>query len=305
MQETTIAPRAAAELVLSPTNWLDETSKLRTCCDLRLSISQFTTRRWNMRDDLVQFARQGVCGIGLWRLKMEECGEEQALELLKQSGLRATSLSFAGGFAGANGMKFKEALKDAARSVKLARLAGSDVLIVTSGDRGAHTSKHAVRNTRHALLKLGDYAARYGVQIALMPLRKAGSRHLSMVHTLDQGLEVLGRVNHPFVKLAFNTFHLGDTPKLLERIPEIAPHVASVHLSDYVPGASLYEQRCPGDGKVRLPEIVRAFDQAGYRGAYELNVWSERLWVSDYNSLLAGSVRYLHEQVLQPTVSDS
>lgn len=305
MTETT-APASAAELVLSTTNWLDESSKLRTCCDLRLSINQFTTRRWTMRDDLVQFARLGVCGIGLWRWKMEDPGLLQSLDFLKKSGLRPTSLSFAGGFAGANGMKFKEALKDAARSVKLAHKAGAPVLIVTTGDRGDHTRKHAMRNTRHALLKLADYSAKYGVQIALMPMREAGSRHLSMISTLDESMEVLGRVNHPFLKLAFHTFHLGDTPNLMSRIPEVAPHVASVHISDLAAGQdSLYEQKRPGEGQLNLPQIVRAFDAAGYNGKYELNIWSERVWKSDYSSVLAGCVRYLHEQVLQPTAPTS
>lgn len=298
-------PPAAAKLVLSPTSWLDEACRLRTCCDLRLSISQFTTRRWNMRDDLVQFPRLGVCGIGLWRWKMEDCGELQALELLKMSGLKATSLSFAGGFAGANGMKFREALKDGARAVKLAHHAGARVLVVTSGDRGAHTRKHATRNTRHALLKLGDYAAKYGVQLALMPMRCAGTQHLSMISTLDQGLDVIGRVNHPFVKLAFHSFHLGDTPHLIERIPQIAPDIASVHLSDMGESESAYDQMRPGHGNLAIPQLVQAFDTAGYRGAYELNIWSERLWKSDYSSVLAESVRYLHEQVLQPTTSAS
>jgi sugar phosphate isomerase/epimerase len=254
-----------------------------------------------MRADLVQFPRLGVCGIGLARPKMEALGYTRSLEFLRKSGLKPTSLSFAGGFAGANGMSFKEALKDAGRAVQLARMAGTDVLIVTTGDRGDHTVKHAMRNSRHALLKLADYAARFGIKIALMPMRERGTRNLSMCSTLDEGLEVLGRVNHPFLKLAFHTFHLGETPDLISRIPEIAPHVASVHISDIGhQEADVYQQKQPGDGSLNLPKIVQAFDKAGYHGAYELNIWSERLWKSDYSTMLAGCVRYLHEQVLQP-----
>ncbi len=234
---------------------------------------------------------------------MEDLGKRKSLDFLEKSGLRPTSLSMAGGFAGANGMTFKEATKDAARAVKLAHRAGASVLVVTTGDRGDHTQSHALRNTRHALLKLADYAARYGVQIALMPMRASDSRQLSMISTLDEGLEIVGRVNHQFLKLAFHTFHLGDTPNLVSRIKEAAPHVALVQISDLPnPEASLYEQAKPGNGSLPLAEIVQAFDAGGYRGAYELNIWSERLWKSDYHSMLAGCVRYLHEQVLQPTI---
>ena len=141
MPQTTAS---SPQLVLSSTSWLDGSNTLRKFCDTRLSINQQTTRRWNLRDDLMQFPQLGVCGIGLWRWKLDEYEEEQAIQQIRRSGLRPTSLSFAGGFAGFNGMTTRESLQDAAAAIRLARRAGCKVLLVTTGERGDHVRPHVI-----------------------------------------------------------------------------------------------------------------------------------------------------------------
>ncbi len=297
----TIAPAAVPKLKLSSTSWIDQANTHRTHCNTRLAISQFTTHRWTLKTDLRQFPQLGVSGIGLWRNKIEEHSEGRVLQLLRNSGVRATSLSFAGGFAGANGLTFEEALKDGARCVQFAKRAGCPLVLLATGDRGEHTRSHAIKSTLLAIRRLAEFAAERGVRLAIMPMRKHQYRHLSMVSTLDHTLDMIRLVNHPAFGMAFHTYHLGDTPALLDRIPEIADKVFSVHISDLAPSAHAYDQRCPGQGILPLAEIVAAFDKAGYRDAYELNVWSERSWQADYNTVLADCVRYLHENVMLPT----
>ncbi len=297
----TIAPAAVPKLLLSPTSWVDQSNQLRTFCDTRLSINQFTTRRWTMRDDLVQFSRLGVGGIGLWRLKLEESGT-RAVEDLAESRLKPTSLSFAGGFIGANGMTFKESILDGARCIKLAERVKCPLVLVATGDRGEHVVGHALKSTVKALRRLSDFAASRDVRLAFMPMRKQ-YRHLSMISSLDQALELVRVVDHDAFGLAFHTYHLGDSENVIERIPQFVDRVFSVQIADRKTDNSMraYRQKCPGAGSLPLKSIVDAFDSAGYRGAYELNVWSERLWQSDYSRVLAACVRYLHENVLLPT----
>lgn len=297
----TIAPAAVPKLLLSPTSWVDQSNQLRTFCNTRLSINQFTSRRWTMRDDLVQFRQLGVGGIGLWRLKLEEAGE-RALRDLEESRMKPTSLSFAGGFIGANGMTFKESILDGARCIKLADRVGCPLVLVATGDRGEHVSGHAVKSTVKAIRRLADFAASRDVRLAFMPMRKQ-YRHLSMISSLDKALDLVRLVDHDAFGLAFHTYHLGDTDNLIDRIPNFADRVFSVHIADRKTENSPnpYRQKCPGAGNLPLKSIIDAFNASGYTGAYELNVWSERLWQADYHRVLAGCVRYLHEHVLLPT----
>lgn len=256
-----------------------------------------------MLDDLQQFRQFDVHGIGLWRWKIEDVGKKRAIQLLEQSGLKATSLSMAGGFTGANGMTFVEALNDANRMIKLAHRTKCPVLVVTSGARGVHTRSHVLQIVAQGLAKLADKAADRGVTLALMPTRPRSCPQLGMGLSLDETLKIIETVNHPAVRLVFNTYHLGSTPNVLQRIPEIAPLTALVQVSDYSPEQTGAFSQCePGDGQLPLAKMISAFDTAGYAGAYELNVWSERSWKSDSSTVLARSVQYLHK-LMMPTVT--
>ena len=108
----------------------------------------------------------------------------------------------------------------------------------------------------------------------------------SFLSTLDETLEVIDRSGRA-AKIAFDTYHLWREPRLLERIPELAAYVAVVQLSDWqAPARSEYDRCRPGDGRIPLTAIVHAFDEAGYDGYYELAIWSEELWKSNYTELL-------------------
>jgi len=98
---------------------------------------------------------------------------------------------------------------------------------------------------------------------------------------------VIDCCNHEFVKLAFGVYHLWHEPSLIERIPEIAPLVSVVQLSDWREPALSEHDRClPGDGDIPLDQIVSAFDDSDYEGFFEMEIWSEELWNSDYEQVL-------------------
>jgi sugar phosphate isomerase/epimerase len=87
--------------------------------------------------------------------------------------------------------------------------------------------------------------------------------------------------------MAFNAYHLWQEPRLLDRIAEIAPRVGTVQLSDWrEPPRSDLDRLLPGDGEIPLGDIMSAFSDAGYGGFFEIEVWSEELWNSDYAELL-------------------
>ena len=78
-----------------------------------LAISQLSTLRWAFDDDVHAYAARGFKGIGVYRPKLEDFGLERAVDLLAESELGVTSLSWAGGFTGSDGRAFEEAVLDA------------------------------------------------------------------------------------------------------------------------------------------------------------------------------------------------
>lgn len=63
----------------------------------RLSLNTMTTRSWTLREAVDGAARAGIPAVGLWRDRVAEAGLERAAKLVRDAGLRVSSLC-RGGF---------------------------------------------------------------------------------------------------------------------------------------------------------------------------------------------------------------
>ena len=52
----------------------------------RLSLNQITTQRWSLREAVEGCARAGIPAIGVWRDKLAEVGQDQAVRLVRDAG---------------------------------------------------------------------------------------------------------------------------------------------------------------------------------------------------------------------------
>ena len=77
----------------------------------------------------------GIRGIGVWRQKLADYGEEKGVELLAESGLEVSNLLWAGGFTGSDGRTLRESVNDALEAIRLAADLRAGCLVVYSGGR--------------------------------------------------------------------------------------------------------------------------------------------------------------------------
>jgi sugar phosphate isomerase/epimerase len=254
----------------------------------KLSINEMTTYRWSFLDDVTAYHELGVDGIGVWRRKISDFGEERGVELLRETALPVSNLLWAGGFTGADGRSFKQSVEDGLDAVRLAAELGTDTLVVLTGSRGGHTHNHARSLVVDALKELAAVAAESGVSLALEPITPALACQSSFLCTLDDTRELLDRAGSlPQLGLAFDTFHLWQEDDLLDRIPEIVPLVKIVHLGDWREAPHSESDRARlGEGVIPLKEIVGALDASGYRGYYDVEIPADGLRDADYRSLL-------------------
>ncbi len=254
---------------------------------LRLSLSQMTTLRWSLTDEVMQLKQAGFDAIGLWRPKLAEFGEERAAEMLTRARLPVSSLSFAGGFTGGCGLSYIEAIADGRQAIDQAEAIGAKTVIVVGGSRHGHTLGHSRRLVVDGLRQLADFAELAGVKLSVLPMHPFFSKRWTFLNSLDQALEVLRAVDHPQVGLAFDAYHLWEESQLLERIPEIAPltHIVQIGDSNGSP-QSEQDRRMPGEGIIPLPKIIQAFQLAGFAGYFDIQVWSGNVWKSNYTHLI-------------------
>src|SRR5690606_25204838 len=104
-----------------------------------LSLNQWTTRRRSLPAAVDGCARHGLEAIGLWREKVAETGLARSAKLVREAGLRVSSLCrggflTAGGLPGEEGRRaFAEALDDNRRAVDEAAELGAARLVRVGG----------------------------------------------------------------------------------------------------------------------------------------------------------------------------
>lgn len=253
----------------------------------KLAFHGVTTFRWSLLEDVAACHDFGLKNIGLWRRKLSDFGEDRSVELVRDSGLNVSSLSWAGGFTGSNDVSFDEALEDAREAIRLAAELNAGCLVVVSGGRRGHTRKHACDLLFDALDPITDWAGKESVTLALQPMHPIFRNDWSFLTSIDAALDVIAEFREAGMKLALDAYHVAREPRLIERLPELVPHLAIVQLGDgKFPPKSKYDRRLPGNGDVPLADIVQTLVEAGYEGCFEIALWSRTLWKRDGDELI-------------------
>jgi sugar phosphate isomerase/epimerase len=265
-----------------------------------LSMNEVTTYRWPLEEDVRRYVAAGYDGIGVWRPKLSDYGEEHAVDLIAESGLRVTNLLWAGGFTGSDGRSPEESVQDAVQAVRLAGALGAGCLVVYPGGRNNHIYRHAERLLRAALSQLLDYAADAEVILAIEPMHAACAADWTFLTDLESTIALVESFNSPFLKLVFDTYHFGHDRSVLANLGEITPHIGVVHLGDRVEAHSGDQDRRPlGAGRLQLAEMIRGLVDAGYTGDFDVELFGREIDPSKYEEVLRGSLEFF-ERVLSP-----
>jgi sugar phosphate isomerase/epimerase len=261
-------------------------------------MSEITTYRWSFDEDVTHYRAAGIPAIGVWRQKLSDFGEEKGLELLAESGLAVSNLMWAGGFTGSEGRTFRESVEDAVEAVELAGKLHAGCLVIYSGGRAGHTHNHAKRLLTEALKELAPLAEQHRVNLALEPMHVGCAAECTFLTNIKDALEVIGKVSHPRVQLAFDTYHIAEEPGLIDWIPELTPRIGIVHLGDRKDPPNHEHNRCRlGEGNLPLGEIIKALAGAGFDGDYDVELMGEEIEMSDYQDLLRHSQQAFRQWV--------
>ncbi|MDX1948540.1 MAG: sugar phosphate isomerase/epimerase family protein [Pirellulaceae bacterium] len=258
----------------------------------RLAISELTTLRWSLEEDVERYAAAGAAGIGVWRQKLADYGEEKGAELIAEAGLAVSSLQWAGGFTGSDGRTHEDGIADGRQAIHLAEVLRAGCLVVHSGARGVHTRNHARRIFRQALDKLLPLAEERGVTLALEPMANCGGSDFTFFNCLEETRELVASYRSPALKIALDTYHWGHDPALLGRLPELAGQLALVQLADSRQPPQGEPNRVPlGTGCLPVREIVATLAAGGYEGFFEVELMGEELEARDYRETIEQAVR--------------
>lgn len=263
-----------------------------------LSINQLSTYRWELEEDVQAYASRGFEGIGLYRPKVEDFGVDRCAELLADSDLSVTSLSWAGGFTGSDGRGFNDAVRDAMAAVTDAANLQADTLIVLAGGRNNHIRRHARRTLCEALAKVSILAEEFGVQISLEPFHAGCGQEWSFVNDLESTLEIVEAVGSPNLGLVLDTYHVGMDECVMNWLPDVCQHVRLLQLGDGRHSPLGEMNRCLlGEGCVPISSIVETLLDHGYEGPIEAEVIGEDVESITYEAILDHTRHYIDQLI--------
>ncbi len=265
-----------------------------------LSMNEVTTYRWPFEEDVRNYVEAGYEAIGLWRPKLSDYGEEQAVDLVRESGLQVTNLLWAGGFTGSDGRTPDESVQDAIQAIRLAGALGAGCLVIYPGGRNNHIYSHAERLLRGALDQLHDYAADAEVVLAIEPMHAACAADWTFLTDLESTVALCESYSSPFLKLVFDTYHFGHDRAVLANLAELVPHIGVVHLGDRCESHSPdQDRRQLGAGRLELAELIRGLMDAGYTGDFDVELIGQEIEPARYQAILKDSLQFF-ERVLSP-----
>lgn len=271
----------------------------------RWSLHQVSTYRGSLAENLASYRAADIPAIGLWHRKIQDEGEELAVDLIAESGLPVSSVSWLGGFTGTEGMSHDESLEQSKAAIEFAGRVGARSVVVVGGARGRHIMSHARRCVRSALVELGDAAADAGVTVLLQADSRPLCRPWSFFDKWEDALELVAGCDHPRVKLAVDLHRLLPENAPQRRLDEIVPFLGQVQIpcaesTPFVIGYGLRTSAAPSTVSLRgglaslatglamgPSDRVLALRLAGFTGYVEIEAWSEHVWQTPCESWLA------------------
>ncbi|CAN5226129.1 sugar phosphate isomerase/epimerase [soil metagenome] len=271
----------------------------------RLSLNTMTTKAFGLREAVEATASAGVPAIGLWRDRVAQHGVEKAAKLLRDCGLRVSTLCRGGFLTGLD--DGPGALEDNRRAIDEAATLGAPELVMVMGGVPDRDLSGARARMADRLADLVQYAAERDVRMALEPLHPVFCADRAVISTLGQALKLAAPHPAATVGVVVDTFHVWWDPELAASVAAAGAQgrISSFQVCDWlVPMAAdpLVSRGMMGDGVIDFAAIATLVADAGYRGDVEVEIFNEAVWATDGHVVIE-TMKQRYRELVLPSLS--
>lgn len=244
----------------------------------RLSVNSICSMRQSFADDLALWADLGVDHVGLITPKFDAFGWDEGVQAVREAKLRVSSMS--------------TYLEQTEQSLQLTADVGTHVLYIPPGPATpAPWEETAAAFTAH-IAPLVDKAAALGVTIAIEPTNPLRT-DVSFLHTVRDAVDLARASGTTVVVDTFSSWYERGLEKTVRDNLDL---IALVQVSDYKLGTFTMPNRCAvGDGDVPVERLLRMLVDAGYTGAFDLEILGPQVEEEGYRAPIARSIERLNE----------
>jgi sugar phosphate isomerase/epimerase len=255
----------------------------------RLSLNQITTQRWSLREAVEGSVRAGISWIAPWRDKVAEAGLAESKRMIRDAGLRVSSLCRGGYFPAPTAAERAARLDDNRRAVEEAAELGAEVLVLVCGPSPDRDIDTARRHVAEAIEQLVPFARQHGVKLGIEPLHPMQAAERSVVVTLAQANSLAEKFDAQDVGVIVDVFHVWWDPDVYNQIALAGERIRGFHVSDWIiPTPDMVLGRgMMGDGVIELRRLRQAVEAAGYNGPIEVEIFNRAIWDTPGDEVLA------------------
>ena len=242
---------------------------------MTLSLSEISTVGASFEEDVRAYAAAGFSGIGIWEMKLGD--DDAALEALRSSGLRVTNCvpnvpSILPNTVIEGPDDVDERVESMCASLhRFARFEPDCVLCLT-GAAGGRDESEARELVVDGLRRLAATADGAGVRVGLEPIHASQRDKLTLITTIPETLQLLEDAGLPDVGIMIDLWHVWDTPEIDRHLTENVDRITGVHVADWY-GDGRDERALPGEGVARIGELMRVLRDAGWNGAWDVEIF--------------------------------
>jgi sugar phosphate isomerase/epimerase len=255
----------------------------------RLSLNQATTKYWTLREAAEGCARAGIPAIGIWRDRLHELGVPAATRLLRDTGLRVSSVCRGGWFPASSEQERQARIDDNRRAIDEAAELGADVLVMVCGPAIGRDLWGARAMIAAGIEAVLPYAAERGVRLGIEPLHPMFAADRSAIASLGEAVTLAERFDSPHVGVVIDAYHVWWDAEVYAHIQRCGTRTVAFHVSDWItPLPDVLNGRgMIGDGVIELRALRQAVDEAGYAGLIEVEIFNEAIWRAPGDATLA------------------
>lgn len=254
----------------------------------RLSLNQMTTASWSLREAVEGCVRAGIPFLGVWRHKVAEIGLAESVRLVRESGIKVSSLCRGGMFPAASATERQKRLDDNFRAVDEAAALGARTLVLVCGPAPDRDIDSARAMVEEAMERLVPYAQQRGVTLGVEPLHPMFAADRSVVVTLAQANRIAQRFAGDQVGVVVDVYHVWWDPEVYREIERARGRIVGFHVSDWIVPLPhpLKGRGVMGDGVIELRRLRSAVEASGYAGPIEVEIFNEALWALPGDEIL-------------------
>jgi len=265
------------------------------------SLNTATVRKQAPLDRIIEACvARGIGLIDPWRYQVQAVGLDKVARHIRDSGMKLSGYCRGGFFTAADATGITAALEDNKRAIDEAVALGAPCLVLVVGAlpgalSGPPKSKDIVlaRNqVRDGIAASLDYARTVAMPLAIEPLHPMQAADRACVNTLEHALDLcdaLDPARTGMLGVALDAYHVWWDPKLAAQIERAgADRLLAYHVCDWlVPTKDLVNDRgMMGDGVIELQKLRGLVEGAGYKGAVEVELFSDTWWARPLDEVI-------------------